>query len=172
MNITKTALYYIETLGLQPHEEGGYFSIFYRSPEFFYPSNKRYDGNARCTATSIYYLLEKEDFSAWHILNSDEIWHHYAGTTARIYKIKSNGELIVDILGDPLETENAAFQVIVPAKHWFAVELVDKTSFALMGCLVSPGFEVADFRLADRTTLSKQFPKHKNLITKLTNATN
>jgi predicted cupin superfamily sugar epimerase len=158
---------YIQTLGLQRHPEGGYFAECYRSQEIVNPTAARYQGGSRCAGTSIYYLLEKQDFSAWHKVNSDELWHHYQGCAMQIYQIDPAGQLSTVILGNPAETPGAHFQTAVPAGYWFAVELMDKSSFGLVGCTVAPGFEFADFELAKRDKLIKQFPVHADLIKRL-----
>ena len=74
--MTKEAKYWIATLGLKRHPEGGYFRQTYRAeltidaPGFAGP---------RAASTAIYFLLAGEDFSAFHRLRSDEVWHFYAG---------------------------------------------------------------------------------------------
>jgi len=57
-------------------------------------------------------------------------------------------------------------QLIVPSKHWFAAEVVNKNEYALVGCTVAPGFNFNDFELASRQKLIRLFPKHKQIITK------
>lgn len=173
---------WVELLKLKRHVEGGYFGVFYKSSDKIVTRDERYhdddfeDHHAkketeRHAGSSIYFLLEKEDFSAWHRLNSDEIWHYYdGGSPIDIYIIDKNGTLITQTLGNPILTENASFQVVINAGDWFAAEVRDKSSFALMGCTVSPGFEYCDFTLADRNMLSSQYPEHTTIINKLTRA--
>jgi len=59
-------------------------------------------------------------------------------------------------------------QVTVPAGSWQGCFLNPGGKFALMGTTVAPGFEFADFEVADRKTLLRQFPAQKNLILRLT----
>ena len=49
---------------------------------------------------------------------------------------------------------------------WFGAETCG--DFSLVGCTVSPGFDFADFELANRTGLTELFPQHRALITRLT----
>jgi hypothetical protein len=41
-------------------------------------------------------------------------------------------------------------------------------TFALVGCTMAPAFDFADFELAQREELARQFPQHRALIEKLT----
>ena len=58
--------------------------------------------------------------------------------------------------------------MVVPRECWFAAEILDNSEFALAGCVVSPGFTYADWTLAERMQLQKQFPHLDNLIHRLT----
>ncbi len=65
------ATYLIEHLGLKKHPEGGWFREVYRSEEIL-PEDalpERYAGG-RNVSTSIYFLLEGKDFSAFHRLGN------------------------------------------------------------------------------------------------------
>ena len=76
---------WIKKLELQPHPEGGYFKEVYRSDEL--ASKEALPdsfGGDRNFSTAIYFLLEAHDFSAFHRIKSDEIWHFYSGTSLRI----------------------------------------------------------------------------------------
>lgn len=161
---------YVELLKLQKHIEGGYFGLFYKSEEKVSPFEKNFQNHqavSRFATSSIYFLLEKNDFSAWHRLKSDEIWHYYdGGSPIEIHVIDKEGIIKTFILGNPSITKESSFQVVIKAGNWFAADLRDKTSFALVGCTVSPGFEYEDFELAERDILINKFPKLKNEINK------
>lgn len=162
------ASFYIKNLNLQPHPEGGYFSEVYRSEEAIDKKSlpSRYDGN-RSFSTSIYFLLEGEQISKFHRLKSDEQWHFYDGCAVNIYIINEQGELSMVRLGKEI-SNNEVFQTVIKGNHWFAAELIDKSSFCLVGCVVSPGFEFSDFEIAIGEELMKKFPQHKELIKKFT----
>ncbi|AFH49626.1 Hypothetical protein IALB_1920 [Ignavibacterium album JCM 16511] len=159
------ARYYIDKLGLQKHPEGGYYREIYRAGEMFFtetiPAKKL---NKKNISTSIYFLLSGRDKSLFHRLKSDEIWHFYDGCDVVLYMIDENGKLNKVQLGKGSEE----FQFVIPKNHWFAAELVDKNSFALVGCTVSPGFDFKDFELAERDKLVNKFPEHEKLIKKFT----
>jgi len=159
----------IDSLKLERHPEGGYYTQIFKSNQLIKSSNSnQYNNKYRSAGSSIYYLLANNDFSAWHRLTSDEIWHYYKGSTVTIHTINQQGLLRSHLLGDFIQHPEAAFQITIPANTWFAAELTDKSSYCLVGCTVSPGFEFSDFELADRKSLSDQFPHHQSLITQLT----
>jgi len=55
----------------------------------------------------------------------------------------------------------------VPAGCWFASEPAVGSEFSFVGCTVAPGFDFIDFELAQKDSLSEQFPGHKDLISRL-----
>jgi predicted cupin superfamily sugar epimerase len=161
---------YIKQLSLSAHPEGGYFAELYRSSEQVRPLAPRYEGTNRSSGSLIYFLLDTNDFSAWHRLKSDEAWHYYDGSAIRIYIIRENGLLETRTLGNVLNTPDSVFQTVIPHNCWFAAELVDKNAFGLVGCSVYPAFDFADFELANRAELSADYPQHSEIIEKLTRA--
>ncbi len=166
--MNKKAKEYINKLQLKPHPEGGYFSEVYRSRELIKANHlpERYS-SSRSFSTSIYFMLEGNQFSSFHRLKSDELWHFYDGTALTIIVIDETGLLKEIKLGNELNKDEA-FQTVIKKNSWFAAELIDKTSFALIGCTVSPGFDFDDFELGKRNDLTKEFPQHKEIIVKLT----
>ena len=161
---------YIRKLQLEKHPEGGYFKEIYRSGEIIAADKlpRRYQ-SSRSFSTSIYFLLEGNQFSSFHRLKSDETWHFYDGGTVLIYIIEEDGKLEIRKVGaDISKGEN--FQSTINAGSWFAAEIVDKKNFALIGCTVSPGFDFNDFELAKKDELLKQFPDHSEIINRLTNS--
>jgi predicted cupin superfamily sugar epimerase len=164
---TMTARQYIDQLKLQRHPEGGFYKETYRSsgnvsahclPEYF--------GGSRSFSTAIYYLLQQGDFSAFHRIKSDECWHFYAGETLLVHVIETNGTYYCIKLGNKIGQEEQ-FQFVVPAGAWFASEPAPGTAFALAGCTVAPGFDFADFEMAGKEGLLKEFPRHHAIINRL-----
>ncbi|QHT68595.1 cupin domain-containing protein [Rhodocytophaga rosea] len=162
------ATYWIEKLHLQAHPEGGYFAETYRSPEEVQAAHlpERYGGR-RSFSTAIYFLLEHPEFSALHRIKSDEVWHFYAGSTLLVYVIDPGGKLEIIRLGNNLEA-GEQFQAVVKAGCWFGSRLEKENIYALVGCTVAPGFDFADFEMADRKELLQQFPQHQSIIELLT----
>lgn len=163
-----SAAYWIDKLNLQPHPEGGYFAEVYRA-EGVIPSSVLPMGfnGGRNFSTSIYYLLQHPQFSAFHRIGSDELWHFYSGNGLNIFVIHPSGKMEILKLGNNPE-QGESFQHVVKAGCWFASVPDKEKTFSLVGCTVSPGFDFRDFELAKRETLIQQFPQHKELVTRLT----
>ncbi|HNT33449.1 MAG TPA: cupin domain-containing protein [bacterium] len=159
----------IELLGLTPHlAEGGYFKETYRSieriPEDGLPARFR---SARNLATAIFYLLTPDTCSAFHRLQSDEVFHFYLGDPVTLVMLYPNllSERIV--LGSDLESGQSV-QCLVPRGTWQGMFLNDGGKFALMGTTVAPGFEFDDFECGDRDILLSEYPQEASAIVRLT----
>jgi len=83
-----------------------------------------------------------------------------------IYVIHPDGRLEVLTLGNDI-AGNTSFQLVVPAGCWFASAPAVNTDFSFVGCNVSPGFDFADFELAEAAELVKVYPVHKDIIERL-----
>lgn len=166
MEHRRDADYWIDRLGLRDHREGGHFTETYAC-------DVAVDGgdlpgvvdDERSTATSIYYLLRDDEFSTFHRMDADELWHFYRGDPIRLY-----------LLGDGLETVllgRERFQTVVPRDTWFAAETVPdavegpEDGYALVGCDVTPGFDDAGYELADES-LAEEFEAHRDLVARFT----
>lgn len=178
----KDAKYWIEKLRLEPHPEGGYFRQTYKSelrisPEEL-PHTGRF-GGTRAASTAIYFLLERENFSAFHRLRSDEMWHFYIGSPLAVHVIDPAGDYSSILLGSNAEA-GQVFQAVVRAGCWFGSETAQSSrvavegpgeghgSYALVACTVAPGFEFEDFELARRGELERKYPEHRGIIRRLT----
>ena len=158
----------VQELVLQPHPEGGFYKETYRSSEMIEHEAlfEGFRGN-RSYATAIYFLLTKDNFSAWHKINSDEGWHFYEGDALRIHMISPEGEYSYFDLGLNFGL-NQQPQFVVPKGYYFASEVKVGGSYALVGCTVAPGFDFDDFVLPSRAELMEVFPEHKEVITHYT----
>jgi len=159
----------IDRLGLVPLTiEGGYFRETYRAPLVLaagaLPGGY---GGARNASTCIYYLLTPDTFSAIHRVKSDEIFHFYAGDAVEMLQLWPSGESKVVVIHNNLSA-SCEPQVVVPAGVWQGCRLVPGGRWALMGCTVAPGFDYADFELAERAELLTRCPNYSELITALT----
>jgi predicted cupin superfamily sugar epimerase len=166
---TPTARDIIARLGLVPHpEEGGWFQETYRASETFAKDMLpgRYTGD-RCHSTAIYYLLTPETYSHMHRLESDEIFHFYAGGPCEMLQLHPDGTGQVVTLGNDLMAGHKP-QVLVPRHSWQGMRLVPGGAFALMGCTVAPGFEFTDYAHASRAELMDRYPDFRERIIRLT----
>ena len=103
----------------------------------------------------------------FHKLKSDEIWNFYCGSSMTIFIIDEKGNLHQIRLGQNFES-GEQFQIVMKKNQWFGAVVNDKSSFSLVGCSVSPGFDFNDFELGNKTYLLKLYPEHKNIIELLT----
>jgi predicted cupin superfamily sugar epimerase len=153
-------------LGLAPHpREGGWFVRTYEADEML-EIGTRYDGPRR-TSTAIYYLLEPATFSEMHVLQSDEIFHHYAGGAVDMLQLFADGTSSRVVLGKNLSAGERP-QVVVPRGVWQGSRLSVAEGWALLGCTVSPGFEFADYRSGTASELVAGWPDEAEMIAKLT----
>lgn len=168
MTIIKDATYWIRKLDLKPHPEGGYYRQTYLAdlvlPEGCLPPD--FTG-PRPASTAIYFLLDGENFSAFHRLRSDELWHFYVGEALLVHVITAEGGYFKIQLGNDPEAGDV-LQGVVKAGCWFASELKERKAFALVGCTVAPGFDFEDFELAKREGLARSYPQHRELIDNFT----
>jgi uncharacterized protein len=152
-------------LGLVKHpREGGWYVRTWESDEFV--ELERY-GAPRRTSTAIYYLLEPDTFSEMHVLESDEIFHHYLGGAVEMLQLFADGSSARVVIGKDLEAGERPQQV-VRRGVWQGSRLVKAEGWALLGCTVSPGFEFVDYRDAGAEELVARWPGEVEMIRALT----
>jgi len=159
--------YYISKLGLEPHPEGGYFKRTFESQEQITDQELTVDFEGkRMLYTSIYFLLTSNDVSHFHRLQSDELWYYHAGSPLTIHIIDEDGVYKEIKLGINLD-QGEVPQALVPKNSIFGSSVMDKDTFSLVGCMVSPGFEYKDFELFTQNELLLEYPQHKDVIMKM-----
>jgi predicted cupin superfamily sugar epimerase len=155
--------YWVQHLDMKAHPEGGYFVEVYRSSETIAHSAlpSRYTGD-RAFCTSIFYLLEKGDFSTFHRIASDETLHFYAGGALDVH-ILDGGRYMHVCLGRQVD-RNQHLQYTIRAGAWFAAAPAFDSAYSLIGCTVAPGFEFADFEIASRAVLLAEYPDATEVV--------
>jgi len=165
----KRAEEWIERLGLIPlPEEGGMYREVYRSGEII-PKTAlpaRFDGE-RCFSTSIYYLLRHPEFSAFHRLRQEEVWHFYEGSPLTVHIIDLDGTCRQMHMGRDIDS-GETLQLVLLAGQLFGATVDRPDSYSLIGCTVAPGFDLADFAAPARNELLAAYPQHRSLILRLT----
>ena len=135
-----------EWLDLAPHPEGGWYRETWRSPVSFSPVG--YDG-PRSAATAIYFLLHPGEQSSWHVVRSDELWFWHSGGPVEL-RLGGTGEEPapgeVVLLGGDIAAGHHP-QTGVPGGVWQSAVPAGMEP-VLVSCVVAPGFDFADFRLA------------------------
>ncbi len=150
-------------LKLLPHREGGYFRETYRSP-IVVPT----PAGMRSLSTAILYLLTAEDPSRFHRLRFDEVWFFHAGSPVEMVFLDPHETLVV---GPDVP------QALAPGARWMGARVMATASeapdgagpdWALVGCVVSPGFEYDDFEAGSGDTLLRAYPGAAEYIHALT----
>jgi uncharacterized protein len=153
----------IAKLGLMPlPREGGWFRRTWQSPESI--------RGGRSACSCIYFLLTTGDFSALHRLQTPELWHFYGGDPVEHVQLDSASHaLSITTLG-PNVIMGQQPQLMVPERVWQGARLGRNgfRGWALLGCTLVPAWDEAEFELADRTTLSREFPMYATLVRELT----
>ena len=158
---------WINQLALLPHPEGGYFKETYRGGISLPASTlPRLFKGSRSISTAIFFLLKRGQISRLHRIASDELWHHYAGGSLHVHVLTPAGQHLLLTLGKHAYRGELP-QVVVPAGCWFGAIPAPRTTFALVGCTVAPGFDFVDFEMGDASALRKQFPRYKAVINRL-----
>lgn len=162
-----TADYFIKNLNMTSHPEGGFYKEVFVSGENISARDLKvkFEGS-RILWTSIYFLLRDGEVSNFHRLKSDEMWYYHSGSALTIYMISPKGEFTTEQLGLNIENGEKP-QLLVPKGYIFG-SAMNNEGYALVGCMVSPGFEFKDFELFERSFLLEKYPKYKEIIIKLT----
>jgi predicted cupin superfamily sugar epimerase len=144
----KSAKELITQLQLVPHPEGGWYREVHRSAELIETPR-----GPRSALTAIYYLLESPQFSRWHVVASDEIWHFHDGSPLELLVYRpGTRELSSRVLGSPSGGYEAI--VNVRAGDWQAARSLG--GWSLVGCDVGPGFDFEDFQFIGSITGHEQ----------------
>lgn len=151
--------YWIKQLNLQPHSEGGFYKEFLKSAETFEVS----PGIHRPYYTSIYFLLTKGNPSHFHRLKYDEVWYFHDGVPLAIHILHPDGRYEKIKLGNNPEL-GEVLQAVAPKNTIFGSSIEGDGEYALVSCMVAPGFDYRDFELFTKKELLALYPKHHQII--------
>lgn len=175
------------SLGLAPHPEGGFYLETYRAAQML-----RTPRGERPASTAIIFLVTAGSASRLHRLRSDELWVYQGGLPLELVTISPDGELQRRVLGDleeivrsrdhshgprqefpaglPEGSLDWLSQALVPAGSWQGARLAGgphlpaERAWALVSCVVTPGFDFDDFELGEQGALLAEFPEHSELV--------
>ena len=125
-------------LDLKPHPEGGWYREIYRSSDRVQTIR-----GARSAITAIYYLLDRDQISRWHVVEADEIWHFYEGSPLELLAYHPEASTLVRcVLGNARENHERV--AVIRRGIWQAARSLG--DFSIVGCTVGPGFEFEDLQ--------------------------
>ncbi len=151
----------IEQLNLQPLEiEGGFFRRTYTADQQLSPSNQS-------IASAIYYLITPDNWSSFHKIASDELFHFYYGDPVEMMMLHDSGSGdVVTISNQPGPNFNP--QQLVPKNSWQAARLISGGQLALLGTTVTPAFAYDNFIKGDPYQLAEEYSNFKETILRFT----
>jgi predicted cupin superfamily sugar epimerase len=151
----------VEILNLKPHPEGGFYSETYRAKSAIETPN-----GSRSLVTSIYFLLTSENVSKFHSIAGEEIWFYHEGSPLTVHLLSDGG--YEKLLVGPVDSKGHQPQQLVPEGVIFGSSVEEENSYALVSCMVAPGFDFRDFKMYSSEELLEKWPEHGDIIDKLT----
>lgn len=124
---------------MRPHPEGGHYVEMFRSSHRVRQMARNVE---RVAITTIYFLLIAGEYSRWHRVLSDEVWHYHEGDPIELMQFDDRGLRRMRL--GPVGRDTRSM-IVVPAGTWQAARTLG--AYTLGGCTVGPGFEFADFSL-------------------------
>ncbi len=154
----------IEELDLEPiPDEGGWFRRVFTGP-LMECGRPRY--------TSIYALFTREQFSAFHRLDADELFLYHGGDPFELFEFKPDGSVKRIVLGNNVKKGHVP-QYVFEEGNWFGGMPLSNgpLGYSLMSCVVTPGFTYEGFELGNRENLCREYPDCVETIHRLTRST-
>lgn len=130
----------IKLLKLKPHPEGGHYVEVFRSTNVV-----RAKAGRRAAITTIYFLLRRGEFSCFHRVTSDEVWHFVEGAPLRLHQLGVKVGWHKQCPLGPVKGNKQSPIAVVAAGDWQAAETTGE--YTLVACDVGPGFDFADFAM-------------------------
>ena len=149
----------IEKYQLLTHPEGGFYRETYRSEATTQTKNGQ-----RNMMTAIYFLLTSENVSRFHVIKSDELWFHHEGNDVTVHVLDEDGYKKLQL---GRSHSDSSYQHLVEAGKIFGSTVESQNGYALVSCVVAPGFDFSDFELCDKTSLLKKYPEQHEIIEQL-----
>jgi len=151
----------VARFALEPHPEGGWYREVFRSATLLQTSR-----GPRAALTSIYFLLERHQHSRWHVVTSDETWHHAGGAPLELLVYApGTGKFQRRVLGPPCDGQEPLG--VVHAGEWQAARSLG--DYSLLSCDVAPGFDFEDFSFvsslpAHQAVFARELAEHASLL--------
>ena len=96
-------------------------------------------------------------------LTSERHRHRFEFNNDYLEKYEKKGFII-----SARSVEEGLVEIIELPKNYIFGSAMNNEGYALVGCMVSPGFKFKDFELFERNFLLEKYPEYKETIIKLT----
>lgn len=162
-----TSISIATALDLVPHPEGGFYRETYRADDLVMTAR-----GPRSSCTAILFMVAAGSPSRFHRLSSDELWLYHGGCRLELTLLLPDGRAETVVLGGAglvVGDEATTPQALVPAGTWQAARVLpsEGVDWSLVSCVVTPGWDRADFELALRDELLVAYPDQAELIASL-----
>ncbi len=138
----------IRRFRLEPHVEGGAFRELFR--EGVVPTGERPAHGV------IYYLLNEDEVSDFHVLDADEYWLWHAGPDIELWHFDEAGVLTVDRMG---MGEGAEPCVLMKAGTYFGARPAPGAKGAMLcSCVCVPEFMYEHYRILEKDEVIARCP--------------
>ncbi|SFC49512.1 Cupin superfamily [Alkalibacterium subtropicum] len=108
--------------------------------------------------------MTSDNPSHFHRLVSDEMWFYHAGHPLTVHSLLRDGSYKKTTLSLDIEKGHHLHHTVRAVTIFGStVEAV----YALVSCIVVPGFDLSDFRLFTKKELLKKHPEHSTIIKRL-----
>lgn len=151
--------YWIDKLGLIPHQEGGFYKELPASNDWLTDKN-------RPLYTNIYFLLTEESPSHFHQLTADEVWYFHYGSSLKVHELLKDGSYKQTSVGLDIDGGDV-LQYTVEKGSIFGSSVNEGDDYALVSCMVAPGFSFEDFKLFTKEELIEKYPNEFEIIDQL-----
>ncbi|MFK4567912.1 cupin domain-containing protein [Enterococcus sp. UD-01] len=151
--------YWIDKLGLVPHQEGGFYKELPASNDWLADKN-------RPLYTNIYFLLTEDSPSHFHQLTADEVWYFHYGSSLKVHELRKDGSYKETSVGLNIE-QGDVLQYVVEKGTIFGSSVNKGDTYALVSCMVAPGFTFEDFKLFTKEELLEKYPENYEIIDRL-----
>jgi uncharacterized protein len=142
-------------LGLEPHPTCGFVAETYRVMAGEAATGA--SGRAIADGSALYFAVTPDARMVLHRIQSDQLYHHYAGAPLEVLLLRPDGSGEVATVGPDLASGQRP-QLLIPARTFHVSRLAGAGTFALLGTTAWPAVRPGDAEFATADALVERFP--------------